>query len=128
MTDPDKLRTALAPFTGTENYHRHWLRRLIYTDGVEHFTEHAGGGAYWFLDIVATEVMPLLKKAEFIAITISSASGQANIFATDGNDERLWQRWIEHTDCPAGEWKFYLVLGSLDGVNPAPILMLPSEY
>lgn len=110
----------LHQFTGTETWFRHSLnRKMLYTEGVQFFAEKAGHGAYWFLDIVATELMMLHKEEPFLAITLASKDGKATITADDGNDRVLYTREIEYTDCPPGDWKFYLV----DNV-----LLLPSEY
>lgn len=120
MNNPVKLREALSGFYGSEQFYRHGLvRKLIYTEGVQHFAEHAGGGAYWFLDIVATEVLPYQRKQEFIAIVMTVADGKADIVAHDGNYNDFWKRHIGYTDCPDGEWSFYLCNNTL---------MLPSEY
>lgn len=120
MKDPIELKHELKNFTGTETWWRHNLNRaMTYTDGVKFFAENAGGGAYWFLDVVATEVFPLLKDEEFILVVLHSFDDKALLFADDGNGNKLWQRDIEYTDCPEGVWKFYLT----DNV-----LLLPSEY
>ena len=51
-----RLRADLTAFIGTENWHRIGInRQMLLTDGVKYFAETAG--CYWFLDIVATEVM-----------------------------------------------------------------------
>lgn len=108
----------LSAFTGTEQWYRHNLNRaMLYTDGVQYFAEQAG--AYWFLDIVATELMPLLQREPFMLVVLHSHDGKALLFADDGDGRKLWQRDIEYTDCPEGVWKFYLT----DNV-----LMVPSEY
>jgi hypothetical protein len=110
----------LQQFTGTEQWFRHYLNpKMLYTEGVQHFAEKAGHGAYWFLDIVATEIMPLLEKEPFIVVRAFVDVSQASIKADDGNDNLLWTRHIEYTDCPPGSWTFYLT----DNV-----LMVPSEY
>jgi len=110
----------LDQFTGTETWTRHGLNRnMLCTDGVMYFAENAGNGAFWFLDIVATELMMLHKKEPCLVITLASKDGKATITADDGNDRVLYTREIEYTDCPPGDWKFYLV----DNV-----LLLPSEY
>lgn len=116
----EDLKAALAHCYGADTWHRYALnKKMLFTDGVHLFAEHAGGGAYWFLDIMATELMDLHRKEEFIAITLMSTGHEAAIIATDGNENELWRRDIEATDCPAGEWEFYLI----DNV-----LMLTSEY
>ena len=111
----------LAQFTGTETWHRHWLQRnLLYTDGVRFFEQNAGGGAGWFIDIVATEIFGLLAKEGFLCISIKVVGNTPSITVDDGNDNILFERSnIEYTDCPEGIWKFYLT----DNV-----LLLPSEY
>lgn len=117
--DSIQLKHEMAQFTGTEHYYRHALSRMTYTDGVQFFAENAGGGAYWFLDIVGTELIQIQKAEPFISIKLNAQDGKADISATDGNDKELWSRAIEYTDCPDGEWAFYLI----DGV-----MLLTREY
>lgn len=121
MLTPDELEQNLRSFTGTEFWHQHWLaREMLYTDGVEYFAESAGrSGAYWFLDIIATEVFPLLKKEPFLCIKVVVTTSDCRIYADDGNDNLVWSRCIEYTDLQEGEWKFYLT---------DSVLLLPSEY
>lgn len=117
-----QLQDGLAHFYGTENYFYNPLyRKLKYTDGVQFFALNAGNGALWFLDIIGTEVHPLAKKKgeEFTHVKLKSAGGKADITADDGNGNIFWQRHIEYTDCPEGEWGFYLT---------DDVLLLPSEY
>lgn len=117
--DNTELKQGLAHFTGTEQYFSHAISRMKFTDGVKFFAENAGGGAYWFLDIVGTELMEIHKTEPFVSITLKADKAQADIVATDGNDTQLFQRHIEFTDCPDGEWTFYLIDG---------ILLLTGEY
>lgn len=121
MKDTAELSSALIQFTGTEQWHRHGLNRhMLYTDGVEYFAEHAGGGAYWFLDIVATEIFGMQKQHPFMTVKLVSESNKPTVIVEDGNDNVLYTRAdIEYTDCPEGVWKFFLY----DNV-----LLLPSEY
>jgi hypothetical protein len=108
-----QLAQQMAQFTGTEHYYQHPLFRMKYTDGVQFFAENAGGGAYWFLDIVGTELMETHLTEPFISIKLIAHSMKASIVATDGNDNNLWIREIEFTDCPDGDWRFYLIDGIL---------------
>ena len=112
------LKRELAQFFGTEKWYRHPLRQaMLYTDGVQCFAEKAG--AYWFLDIVATEIFSLLEKEEFMVVTLDSAeTGTAVIRVTDGNNHALMEKDIPWTDCPAGQWEFYLTNN---------VLLLPGE-
>lgn len=116
-----QLDSHLCQFSGTENWYRHWLAKaMLYTDGVKSFAEHGGqGGAYWFLDVVATECFPLLRKEGFLHIVLSVQGGQATAKADDGNGRPLWTKAIAFTDMQEGDWRFYLT----DNV-----LLLPGEY
>lgn len=114
-----KTTIDLSGFTGTENYHKTFLfnPKLVHTDGVKYFADEAG--AYWFLDIIATEIWVKCKSEPFVVITLKAHDGKATIIADDGDDHRLFQKKIPYTDCPDGEYRFYLT----DNV-----LMLTSEY
>jgi hypothetical protein len=114
-----KTSLDLSQFYGTENYYKTFLfnPHLKHTDGVQYFAEKAG--AFWFLDIIATEIYPKTKNEPFIVITLTVNDGKAKILADDGNDKRIFQKNVSYTDCPDGEYRFYLA----DNV-----LMLTSEY
>jgi len=114
-----KTSLDLSQFYGTEKYHRTFVFNgsLVHTDGVQYFAEQAG--AFWFLDIIATEIHPKSKNEPFIVITLSVNDKKAKIVADDGNDKRIFQKNVSYTDCPDGEYRFYLA----DNV-----LMLTSEY
>ena len=118
-----KTSLDLSQFYGTENYYKTFLfnPHLKHTDGVQYFAEQAG--AFWFLDIIATEVFPMLKKEPFISIKLIVGSNQSDtdavIVATDGDENVIFRKLIPHTDCPVGVYEFFLT----DNV-----LMLTSEY
>ena len=109
----------LSQFTGTEAYHRTFMftPKLVHTDGVQYFADTAG--CYWFLDIVATEFYPLLKKEPMLSIYLMVHNGKATISVQDGDLNILKTKDIPHTDCPDGEYAFYLI---------DDVLMLTSEY
>lgn len=121
MTDASELKSALAGFTGTDGYHFNPLYRwLNYTDGVRYFAQHAGHGAYWFLDIVGTELRSHARSESFLLVTLEVKDGAAHLSAkVDSDRPEIWSRDIDFTDCPEGEWQFYLI----DNV-----MLLPSEY
>lgn len=120
-TDAITFQSQLEQFIGTEQYYFNPLYRWMkYTDGVKFFAENAGGGAYWFLDIVGTEFMQLARKEEFLTIDLVVREDQsAGIVVGDGNDNGLKTKMIEATDCPVGVWRFFL---------QHDVLMLASEY
>jgi hypothetical protein len=115
----------LRQFTGTEHYYKHAFNsKFVYTDGVRHFAQNAGGGAYWFLDIMATEVYDLHKKKHaFLSVKMTVIGTKAQIKATDGNDKVLWERELDFTDCPEGEWEFFMIH---DGQQS--VMLVTSEY
>lgn len=115
---PETLRQELANFYGSEVFYRHPLNRsVVYTEGVQHFAEQAG--AYWFLDILATEPAILEQAKDFAAVTLKVKDGKAQLLVTDGNDGEVFRRDIDYTDCPEGDWQFFFVGGTI---------MLRSEY
>lgn len=120
MKDPGQLRSLLSQHFGTESYTYNplypWLK---YTDGVCDFAKHAGNGAYWFLDIIGTELHKLANREEFLSIALDVKGSAAVITADDGNGKVLWSKQISFTDCPEGEWKFFL---------SHHVLMLAQEY
>lgn len=112
---PGELRGALIQFTGTEQWWRHTPFNLVYTDGVKYFAEQAG--AFWFLDIVATEIEPT--KLDFAVIKLVSKDNTGSIVVEDGNGNVTWEKKIEYTDAPEGVWRFFI---------QDNIILLPSEY
>ena len=109
----------LSQFYGTEKYHKTFIfnPKLVHTDGVQYFADQAG--AFWLLDIIATEVYPLTKPYPFMVITMTVGGKQGKLVVDDGDDNWIYQKNIEFTDCPDGEYRFYLI---------GDVLMLPSEY
>lgn len=113
-----RLQADLIAFIGTEKWHRHGINKhLLLTDGTVYFAETAA--CWWFVDIVATEMMMLHSKHPFLAILLDVSEGEADIHVTDGDGLRLYRRHIHFTDAPPGQWRFYLT----DNV-----CLLPSEY
>jgi hypothetical protein len=112
------LESDLRQFTGTEQYHFNpFYRWMQYTDGVKYFAEKAG--AYWFLDIIGTELLALTKNEEFMAIDLIVRDGKFQILVTDGNDTVLKKKTGNFTDCPTGVYRFFLTNN---------VLMVTSEY
>lgn len=118
--DPIDLKLQLSQFIGTEIWHRHGLNRhLLMTDGFIYFAETVGG--YWFADWVGIVLLPRVMREmwPFVSISLNVNGSKAEIIVTDGNDLRLLSERVSFTDCPEGNWKFFLT---------DSVLMLPSEY
>ena len=108
----------LGQFIGTEKWFKHPLvQRVLYTEGVQYFCEQAG--AYWFLDIVATELFTFQDQEGFLSIHLIVTGSKAKITADDGNGNILWTKNIDFTDAPEGDWKFYFT---------GNVVLLTSEY
>jgi hypothetical protein len=105
----------LSIFTGTEQYYR--MYTVLLTDGAKYFCDIAE--TYWFVDIVWTEIAPWQKKEPFITVVLTVNNSSAIIKAHDGDYNYFFEKEIPFTDCPSGEWKFYLT---------DSVLMVPSEY
>ena len=117
---------------GSQDFHKHWLTGIYYTDGVDFVANKAG--AYWLIDAIASHQMTAkVLKEEFQVWTLrclddlfSNRSGVLTM--DDGNDAPpLVTQVIEYTDFPLDTFRFYLEDGSLDGVTRCKILMLPNE-
>ena len=110
-----ELKHGLSNFWGSETFTRHPLnRRVVYTEGAKFFFDNAGNGAYWLLDILATEPA-ILKEAEqftHVTLTVAEHGGVAHLNVTDGGKEgdaaqSVYHRRIDWTDCPPGDWEFF---------------------
>ena len=146
MNNAKDLIFDFAAFTGSLNQYSHQLPmtpELRLTDGTKAFAERMG--AYWFMDIVATEFLPLLSEEDYIIFIeikpkIVDDDTGAIIIGTDGDKGSgpitLHTRVVRYTDLFEGTvyenmahqyleyekqkgFKFYLSDG---------LLMLPSEY
>lgn len=119
------LKHDLGQFTGTEQWFRHTLvPSVTYTEGVQYFAEKAG--AYWLLDILATELPKLVRKHGIVFVTTKSDGHKADLVAVrDKGEPPLWQRQIDFTNLPEGEWSLWLSEGGPDNTI---VIMLPSEY
>lgn len=123
MTDPNELQTLLHGYTGSECLYRHpFGKGCTYTEGVKAFAENAGGGAYWLLDIIMTEpvLVDSMRAEGIIFVTLHVQSGRAWITAQrDTGEPQIFNRKVDWTDCPDGDWRFYFC---------NDVLMVPSEY
>ena len=130
ITEGQALKNELAHFSGTEQYHYcSPFKHFNYTDGVKHFFNNAGGGAYWLLTLLATEFYLTLDDEFYIIELKVNEDSSARLTAKlDSDTEPLITREIPYTDTPYHEepYKFYLSIYK-DGVERT-VLLLPSEY
>ena len=104
---------------GSENFYRHSLSGLIYTDGVKDLAE--GCQAYWLIDlIVSHQCEEKVKEQTFQVWDLKRLNHNAfTILCTDGNHNRLTGQEIPFSDFEYDLATVWLVDGCL---------MLPSEY
>lgn len=116
------LVAELGRFVGTSQYYFHplyaWMK---YTDGVKYFCEHAGNGAYWFLDIIGTELKKPASMNSMLWVNLMVSGDEASIYARNGSSQGrlVYNKNIPWTDCPPGKYLFYLQNG---------VFFLQSEY
>ena len=120
MLTKDELEAGLAQCTGSEQYHRHWLKLLKYTDGVYWLAENAG--AHWLIDAIASHQPdaaknPRLREFQLWRLSVR-ADHTARLECLEDTDLVRITQEIEYTDFPLTEIKLYVT----DGV-----LLLPSE-
>ena len=112
---------------GTAKYHRNWCnKRFIYTDGIMAVARAAG--AFWLLDVLATEVVPGLLKlwdehgvnANYLKLSVTDNVGTLSV-----ND---YSKHLTYTDFPDGEWLFYMMVDQVVEPGFTNIVMcLPEE-
>ena len=129
METTKDLASELSQFIGTTQYYKPSIfSSMRITDGVKYFIDNAGNGAYWFTDIVATEIVPKVLKYDFMTVQLVALDNKATIIANDGDGKRVFLKTIGYTDCPDGEYEFFIQdsSGPVDG--SFVVMMLPSEY
>jgi len=107
-----------------------WKYKLLLSEGTTYFREFAYGGAYWFMDVLLTEVVPLFeqqKELSMLVIKVKSKNQEAGITATaedEKNEEyTVWHREIDFTFLE-GDYKFWLFPVAPNTAH----LILPNEY
>jgi hypothetical protein len=110
----------LANFTGSENWYRHWLGKVLFTDGAKHVADQAG--AYWLIDEIAISQTRAKVRAEEFQVWVLAVDlekRKAVLTCDDGNGNVVFSKRISYTDFPLAEIKFYCADGTI---------LLPSEY
>jgi hypothetical protein len=138
------LHQALRGFSGTEEYHRHWLPHVVYTDGVAYLAEH--GECYWLIDAIASHLRrpPVIAKkygerfGAFHLWTLrkfpDGGGPNAAILETkeDTDEPILIRQVIPYTDFPFEDgdkpFKLYAAASEMEEGKTVYVLMLPSEY
>jgi len=105
----------LCSFIGTTNYYKHWLGKMLYTDGVCYLVEH---GAAWLVDAIASHQVNCPQTFQVWELIVRDSKGMLTMKEDTGKPELVHQD-LEYTDFPLDAITLYLI----DGV-----LLLTSEY
>jgi hypothetical protein len=121
MTEKTLDKSALAQFTGSEQWYRHGLvRKVLFTDGAKYVADCAG--AYWLIDEIAFgQFEPAVAAEEFQhwKLAVDLEQHTALLTCDDGNGQVVFSKQIEFTDFPLREIEFYFTDNTI---------LLPSEY
>lgn len=132
MDNAQSLQEALSQHCGSATYYRYHIGPMRYTEGVHCFANNAGGGAYWLLDIIGTDpvIRELVLASGFAVTTLKVFAGyKAKLtVAEDSGVPPVFSLDIPYTDCPEGEWQFYLEVTEDDVGEEVFMCLLPSEH
>lgn len=116
---PDELRSALAAFAGTDDYHRHDTANFSYSDGVKFLADNAG--AYWLIDLIASWQKRCRKDRQLRELQIwqlKKTGNEADVICLRALDDEAFRLHLTFTDFPLDEVTLYL---------EDNVLMLPGE-
>lgn len=131
---PQDLKSVMAQYTGgSEQRYRHSLmRNFIYSEGLRAVAEAAG--AYWLIDILATEVGPLVLNCfkrggySFGSVRLLVRDGRAQLgLSLEDGEPLAWSREVDFTDFPEGEWDIFIGVDEL-GDGYVATGFIPPEY
>ncbi len=116
---PEEIKNKLDQFTGTENYYKHPLTKIVYTDGVRAMAQICQ--AYWLIDAcISWQLDKKVCEQEFQVFKLKVNSDKSAILTIeDGNYNIVATQEIEFTDFPLDEMQIWFTNG---------VLYLPSEH
>lgn len=108
----------LSQFTGTNEWFRHLVPGVTFTEGARYVAEVAG--AYWLIDAIASyQLSPRMRAQPFQTWVLTVSGSTARLVCDDGNGNKLVEQEITFTDFPIATIKFFCC---------DKVIMLPSEY
>ena len=112
----------LDAFYGTDQWYKHLLSGLLYTDGIKFIAENGGNGngAYWLIDAIGSyQHQPKVKREEFQLWTLKTSGNTAVLtMQSDSDEPEIVRQEIEYTDFELPELVLYVENG---------VLCLPAE-
>lgn len=127
---------SLAHFHGSENFHRHQMSGMTYTDGIDYLAE--AGGAYWLIDAIGSYQRDrrltgdgMLRDYQIWQLRVNADKSATLTCQADTNEPYAIEQKIEFTDFPLPAIKLTVERGGMYNaagqVVPCMTLMLPSE-
>jgi hypothetical protein len=116
-----ELRAQLGQYVGTIEYHRHWSRLLVLTDGAKFLADEAH--AHWLMDLIASWQPvalrdPALREFQLWEVFVRDDQSADVICSRDSEDEAFRQK-VEWTDFPLEYVRLYV---------ENRVILLPSEH
>ncbi|HYK01296.1 MAG TPA: hypothetical protein VE974_06040 [Thermoanaerobaculia bacterium] len=118
---PDELRSALAAFTGTADYHHHETASFSYSDGVKFLADEAG--AYWLIELIASwqkrcrKDRPL-RTSQVWELRVDLETKSGVLVCLRALEDEVFRISLPFTDFPLAFMRLYL---------ENEVLMLPGE-
>jgi hypothetical protein len=121
---PIQIQEHCQAFSGSEEFFRHWTRKLIYTQGIDFLVESCE--AYWLLDIIASYQAKCAKDDmlcdfQIWTVKVVNKGRTATVTCLRDTDDVAFTQEIEYTDFPLSEIKLYCERGE------EMTVMLPNE-
>jgi hypothetical protein len=102
----------LQNFYGTDNWYKHRLSGLAYTDGIKFIADNGGNGngAYWLIDAIGSyQHQPKVKREEFQIWTLKVQGKSAVLtMQSDSDQPAIVRQEIEYTDFELPELVLYV--------------------
>ena len=131
MKTATEIESGLAHCYGTEGYHRTLSPRLVHTDGVKTLAEM--GECFWLVDAIVSHQSEAMKDdslryMQFWKLRKVEDTRSFVLECERDKDDIAISQTIEYSDFPLDEVSIWVERGSIDGINPMMVMMLPSEH
>lgn len=118
----------LTQFNCTECYYRTMSKNVVYTSGAQYLFANGGdSGAYWLLDEILFNIIPLRNDPDFILVEVEVENNKATLKGSDGNGKYFTKKPIPYTDLADGVWKLYVEPSECGG-EPVDVILLTHEH
>lgn len=114
---PQQFFAALEDFHGSENYYRHLIGGMIYTDGVKFVAERSpGNGSFWLIDAIGSyQYEPKVKRLALQVWELKVHDPEpgrtynpATLILTNGNRREVLRQEFQLADFPQPGIKLWL--------------------